>query len=113
LVEKIFDDSGFHFASLVVERLSMCIQHEDVWNGACVILLHQLLLFGRALNVKIDDHKMHLRAVLVVLLYCPSGLPLRVKASFAVHDYVVDFPETNPDWASVPAMSGPSRLSLP
>jgi len=44
----------------------MRIQYEDMRDVSLVVLLDQFLLFWRALNIKIDDHNMHLGAVLVV-----------------------------------------------
>src|ERR1700745_764365 len=67
----------------------MCIQNQDVRNVALVVLLDQLLLLGRALNVKVDDHKENRGTALIVQFNRTTCFPLGVKASFAVHDDVI------------------------
>jgi hypothetical protein len=66
--EDVLNTLGIHFSGLVVEGFAPCIQNQDVRNVALVVLLDQLLLLGRALNVQINDDKVHLRAISVVKL---------------------------------------------
>jgi hypothetical protein len=61
---RVLGNSGVHFDGLVVKGIAMRIQYEDMRDVSLVVLLDQLLLFWRALNIKIDDHKMHLGAYL-------------------------------------------------
>jgi POLQ-like helicase len=49
--EDVLNVLGIHFSGLVVESFAMGIQNQDVGNVALVVLLDQLLLLGRALNV--------------------------------------------------------------
>src|SRR6202008_4806916 len=65
------------------------IQHQNVGDIALVVLLDQLLLLGRALNVQVDDDKVHLGAVFVVQLNSALRLSFGVEASFAVNNDVV------------------------
>src|ERR1700685_986980 len=75
-VEEVFNHSRIYLARLVVDGFATSIQNEHMRDVALVVQLDQLLLFRRALNVKIDDHKMHPGAVLVVQFNRPACLPL-------------------------------------
>src|SRR5260370_36485009 len=75
-LEDVFNHSGIHFAGLVIKGLTTCIQYEDMRNVALVVLLDQLMLLRRELNVKIYDHEVHLGAGFVVQFNRTPGLPL-------------------------------------
>jgi hypothetical protein len=49
--EDVLNVLGIHFSGLVVESFAMGIQNQDVGDVALVVLLDQLWLLGRALNV--------------------------------------------------------------
>ena len=66
--EDVLNMLGIHFSGLVVEGFATCIQNQDVRNVALIVLLDQLLLLGRALNVQIDDDKVNLGAIFVIKL---------------------------------------------
>ena len=78
-VEEIFNHSRIHLARLVVDGFAASIQNERVRDVTLVVHHDQLLLLRRALNLKIDDHKVHPGAVLVVQFNCPACLPLELK----------------------------------
>ncbi len=65
-----------NFTRRVVEWLPVCVQDQHVWDGAFIVLFHQLLLLARALDVQVNHHKVHLITVLVIEFDGPARLSL-------------------------------------
>ena len=54
-----------------------------------VVLLDELLLGGRALQVQIDDDEVHPAAILLIEIYRAASLPLGIESTLAVKDDVI------------------------
>src|SRR3984885_14534652 len=74
---------------LVVDGLSIAVQHDQVRNRALVISLHQLELRWRLGLVEVDDDEVHLVSIARGPRHRAPRLPLGVEAALALdHDVV-------------------------
>jgi hypothetical protein len=78
-----------HFTGVVIDRLSGPIEDGDVGNVTPVVLLDELLLGGRPLQVQIDNDEVHPAAILLIKIYGAASLPLGIKSTLAVKDDVI------------------------